>query len=365
MRTSSTLLLLLLLGLISSPVTASGEIPSPPFAREGNREADPNWDWVQMATGEWLKGEITRMRDKKLYFDSDEFGDQDMDWSDVETLITSKPHAFRLVSLEVITGSARMQGGTVRVQTAEGVVEFEPTEVLTIVPGDGRELDNWHANVSANFSRRNGNTDQLDVGARAEVRRESTISRFVTSYAGDYSEFDGDKNANSHRMNSALDFFLTRRFYVTVPSFEYFTDEFQNIDYRLSPGAGLGYELLDTARIEWDVSGGISYQYTKFKSVETGGDTDDDVAAIAETVLNFELTKNIDWDNRYTVQIVTTGLAKTNHHAESIFDFDIWGPLDLEIAFIFDRIESPQRDGEGETPKSNDYRTTVGLALDF
>ena len=56
---------------------------------------------------------------------------------------------------------------------------------------------------------------------------------------------------------------------------------------------------------------------------------------------------------------------QTNHHAESILSFDIWGPLELELTFIFNRVNSPVEGADGETPKSNDYRITVGLGVDF
>ena len=46
--------------------------PLPPFeAAEGERKLD----WLQLQSGEWLRGEISRMYERTLYFDSKEFGD--------------------------------------------------------------------------------------------------------------------------------------------------------------------------------------------------------------------------------------------------------------------------------------------------
>jgi hypothetical protein len=67
-----------------------------------------------------------------------------------------------------------------------------------------------------------------------------------------------------------------------------------------------------------------------------------------------------------------TDIDKTSHHVQSILSFDIWGPLEFETAFYFDRIEQPT--GEActpvgaclpDVPKSNDYRLTFGLAIDL
>ena len=40
------------------------------------------WDWIHLNSGEWLKGEIKYMRERKIKFDSDELGDLSIDLSD-------------------------------------------------------------------------------------------------------------------------------------------------------------------------------------------------------------------------------------------------------------------------------------------
>ena len=55
---------------------------------------------------------------------------------------------------------------------------------------------------------------------------------------------------------------------------------------------------------------------------------------------------------------------KTSHHLESILSFDLWGPLDFETSFIFDRVEKPQQTG-GTPVLPNDYKVTVGLGFDI
>jgi hypothetical protein len=86
---------------------------------------------------------------------------------------------------------------------------------------------------------------------------------------------------------------------------------------------------------------------------------------VIETSINFDLPRGIEWDNKYSAELTFTDFDKTNQHAESILSLDIWGPLELEVAFVFDRIKEPVTDADGVTPKSNDYRTTLGLAIDF
>ena len=54
---------------------------------------------------------------------------------------------------------------------------------------------------------------------------------------------------------------------------KYFRDTFQNIDYRLTLGPGIGYILADSNEIEWDMVVGLAYQTTHFDNVEAGEDS--------------------------------------------------------------------------------------------
>ncbi|MBW2379891.1 MAG: hypothetical protein JRG70_10145 [Deltaproteobacteria bacterium] len=46
-------------------------------------EFGDTFDWVRMVSGEWLKGEMKRMRDDNLEFDSDKLDMQNIDFADV------------------------------------------------------------------------------------------------------------------------------------------------------------------------------------------------------------------------------------------------------------------------------------------
>jgi putative salt-induced outer membrane protein YdiY len=265
----------------------------------------------------------------------------------------------------LVTGILEMRNGVVRIDTGTEVVEVRRQDVVGILPGTGKELGFWFGKASLGLSARAGNTEQMDLTIRAEVRRQTVLTRFKASYTGEVSTVNNDTTANSHRVPATFDVFLTRRFFVTVPAFEYYTDEFQNIQNRFTAGLGLGYEIIDNSWVAWEVGAGAAYQYTSFESVATGDPTAHDAALVASTEVDFDLPRGIEWDNMYKLQLVVTDLDKTNHHAESTLSFDVWGPLELDVTFMFDRVEKPVPDAGGETPKSNDYRFTVGLSVEF
>jgi len=355
---------LLGLALVAGPAAATGDAPPlPPLAGEapGTREVD----WVQIESGEWVKGELKRMHEETLYFDSDEFDDVSIDWGDVASLIPAGPVTCRLPGRRLVTGTLEMRNGVVRIDTGTEVVEVRRQDVVGILPGKGEELGFWSGKASLGLSARAGNTEQVDLTMRAEVRRQTALTRFKTSYTGEISTVNNDTTANSHRVPATFDVFLTRRFFVTVPGFEYYTDEFQNIQSRFTAGLGLGYEVIDNSWLMWEVGGGAAYQYTSFESVATGDPIAHDAALVASTELDFDLPRGLEWDNMYKLQLVVTDLDKTSHHAESTLSLDVWGPLELDVTFMFDRVEKPVPDADGDVPKSNDYRFTVGLSIEL
>jgi hypothetical protein len=327
---------------------------------------DGGFDWVQIDSGEWLRGEFVRLQDETLYFDSEEFDDVELDWGDISALVSSGSHTFRIEGREPAQGEFEMRNGVVYIDTGTEQIEVASVEVLALIPGEGRELDFWSFKASLSFSGQDGNTEQTDLTIRGDTHREDALTRWSTGYRGNFASSDGDTTADNHRASSSFDYFLTSRLFLNLVSLEYYTDEFQNIATRFTAGAGAGYEVIQSSLLEWEVVAGGAYQLNNYESVGPNeDDTEHDGAAVFGTRLDFDLPLGIEWDNSYKTQVIVTDLEKTNHHAESILDFDIWGPLDFEVGFVFDRIEQPQRKSDGERPERNDYQVTVGLAIEY
>ena len=167
---------------------------------------------------------------------SDEFDDVSLAWDDVASLIPARAVTCRLSGRRLVTGTLEMRNGQVRIDTGKEVIEVRREDVIGILPGTGKELGFWSGKASLGLSARAGNTEQMDLTMRAEVRRQTVLTSFKASYTGEVSTVDNDATANSHRVPATFDVFLTRSFFVTVPGFEYYTDKFQNIQNRFTLG---------------------------------------------------------------------------------------------------------------------------------
>jgi hypothetical protein len=327
--------------------------------------SDTRWDWIKLVSGEWLKGELDQLRDDVVQFESDKLDDLEIDFEDIALMRLGRTQAFRFDGRRIVRGTAELRGDVMRVRTADGQVsEYHRDELVNIVSGRGYERDRWRLELGASLSSRSGNTDQQDYSGNATLARETPLTRWISTYRGAFSRADGTKTENNHRVTSAWDYFVSRYLFVT-PNFEYYTDEFQNIDVRLTPGLTVGYQILDLRSVEWTVAGGVAFQQTLFDSDTTGDDSSQDFVNLFNTQIEFDFPRDVELDNSYRLQLVVTDLDKTNHHAESVLSFEIWDPLDLDISFIWDRVENPISNEDGDTPKRDDYRLLVGLSVEF
>jgi len=325
------------------------------------------WDWVRLKTNEWVKGEILLMRDFDLRFNSDEFGDVVFSWEDVREIVSERGHIFILNDLRTrYLGTMIMRGDQISVRVGERVETFDRSRLLAITPSTHREINLWYARAVFGLGLRAGNTEQADITGQAKVWREGANTRFVADYNGVYSSFDQLKNTNNHRGHLTLDYFLTPNFFLVPGDFEVFTDEFQNISYRLTPTLGAGYFLIRRAKVDWEARLTTGYQHTRSDSaVANGSKTADNSAFVFSSEIDAELTSYVDLILSYQLQFIAPDTNRTNHHSRAALEIELTSIIDLDVSFVWDRIEKPETESDGETPKTNDFRLTVGLAIEF
>ena len=323
------------------------------------------FDWIQLKSGEWLKGELSGLRDEELEFDSEELDDLVFDWKNVKQFRSPRPHVYRFEGLVIVSGPAVIQGDSVIVTIRGEPREFDRKALVSILPGGESEWNRWSAKLSIGATLRAGNTEQLEISTLAWVKRETVRTRFRLDYNGDFSQIDGIQNTNTHRGSANLDVYLTRNLFVTAATFEVFSDRFTNIELRLTPGAGVGYHLL-RGKIDWVVEIGAGYQYTEFVSVfEENPSTTNSGAFVPSTRFDIDITKRLDFQTDYTLQITVPDIGQTNHHLLSVLSFELTKYLDLDLTFNWDRIEDPTQREDGSVPKKNDYRLVVALGVEF
>ena len=327
------------------------------------------FDWIQLTSGEWLNGELKLLYNETLEFDSTKLDLHYLKWKDVAYF-----HGLRMFSVRLegsqgqftVQGFVEVTSDNVIIYTGEEKKYYSRSKLVAMVPGEPREIHYWSGKISLGLNLSGGNTEQFQWTSISNIRRQTTKTRFTADWVGNFQETDGDETVNNQRLSARFDLSKNQKYYFTPLYGEYYKDPFANIDKRVTVGAGLGYSIIKSGRIEWEVACGPGYQETRFESVESGDDSKVSTPAVlAGTEFNAELTKNIDFDLSYNFQFVNQKSGSYNHHFITQLAFELTSLLDFDIAFIWDRIQDPQTNTEGITPNQDDYYLVIGVGIDF
>ncbi len=336
---------------------------------------DSEFDWLQLTSGEWLKGDFKVMYDFTLEFDSDEMDLQEFDFDDVKQLRT---RAMKTVFVEgeggprdtsVLRGLLVIKDNQVRLLRSEHEVSIPRERVISIAGGKEHERDYWSGMASVGLNARGGNTETVDLTVQANLQRRTARTRFNADYLANYSTAQEIDTADNQRLSGFLDWFWTSRFYFKTLEAEYYRDPFSNIGGQYSISTGFGYDFIHTPRTEWTINAGVGYQDLRFESVQAGDPVSSDSPFFTTgTRFDYELTGDIDLLYDYSMRWLNEANGQYTHHMLGTISFDLIGDLDLDVSLIWDRIEKPTPIDDGvdiTTPEQDDYQMIVSLAYDF
>ena len=333
--------------------------------------AAKNYDWVQLTSGEWLKGEIKSMYNKNLEFDSDKLKLLNIKWKDVKYLKSYRPSSVNIENRLPISGSLQISDDTVTITGGETVQEFDRLDLISLTPAGDREADLWAIKLSLGLNVKRGNTDQVDYTAQLGVKRRTAKTRFLLDYIGNISKTGNQateltETVNNHRISASHSVYTTRYFFYQPVFAELYRDPFQNIGLRMNVGAGMGYTLFDTGQFEWIVNGGPAYVSTKFISVQPGEKQKVDGAALVfGTDIDAELSSTLDFIFKYNILLADEGFGGYTHHLIATLETEITSDLNFDVSLIWDRISQPIESESGVTPKPDDFRLVFSVSYDY
>lgn len=333
---------------------------------------DPKFDWIQLTSGEWLKGEFKVLYNYVIEFDSDEMDLQKFDLEDVKRLRTRRMQSVLIKSkdhrrdMATLRGLLEINEDQVVLRRSEYEVEVTRDRLISIADGRQRELGYWSGMLSVGANARRGNTETTDATVTVNVKRRTSVSRFGADYLANYSSTDDKESVNNHRLSGEFDRFLTAKFYWQIFAAEYFRDKFSNIDGQYSFSTGVGCEIIHTSKTEWEIGVGLGYQETKFVSVEDGeDDSSSSPFGTGGTRFDQEVSDNLDFLYDYSFRFLNEENGRYTHHMTSTLSFDLIADFDLDVSFIWDRIEEPQPKSDGSIPDQDDYQLIVSIAYEF
>jgi hypothetical protein len=215
---------------------------------------DPEFDWIQLTSDEWLKGQIKVLYDFKLEFDSDNLGLLTFDWDDIKRVRTARPQAIRVEGLQgggpptTVFGVLTILDSTAYVGSGPEARRFSTDDIVSIATGTRREAGYWSGKVSLGASAQSGNSDLVYTSLSASVKRRRAVSRAVVDYLGNFSRSGGVETSNNHRLSGHFDRFKTTKWFWRPVFGEYSRDTFKNIEDQLTLDTGGGYHIIRTSK---------------------------------------------------------------------------------------------------------------------
>jgi putative salt-induced outer membrane protein YdiY len=305
------------------------------------------------------------MQDRELEFDSAELDDLTFDWKDIRQVRSSHIVDALFVDDTKVSGPITVTPEEVRVGGAEPRA-FPRDQLQGLTPGGSKERNYWSGKGSLGLNLRSGNSKQVEYNAQAHLQRRTPATRFSLDYLGNVSSIDGTESADNNRLNTEFDRWLSQRFYLIMPFFEYYRDPFQNLEARYTVGAGVGYDLIDRPTLNWNTTLGPAFQRAQFASSQPGEPTQKDTGALVfGSRFDWDITRRADLILEYRGQYTSRDVGETTHHSVATLSIELTKRFDLDVSFVWDRIAQPKADSDGVQPKPNDYRLVVGVGMDF
>lgn len=325
------------------------------------------WDWLQLTSGEWLKGKIKVVYNGEMEFNSAKLGLRKFNLDDIEQVHTLRPQAVRIFGVDKPqVGTITLSERTIEIKNDSLSYNFDRDRVIALVSGQLKELNFWSARFGLGTNIRSGNSPQTEYNGNFSTKRRTALSRFTVDYLGLYTYSDDKETANNHRLRSNFDIFANQRLFYRPLFLDIFSDRFQNIDARGTLGAGLGLQAIDRDNKQWDLFIGPGIQFTQFNEVDEANEKREQSAVlIASTHYNMNVTSAMGFILDYQILWANEASGGYTHHVISTLSYDLTRSIDFNTSIVWDYIESPTPDDLGTTPKNDDYRFIFSISYSF
>jgi hypothetical protein len=322
------------------------------------------YDWIRLASGEWLRGNLERMRDGSLEFDSSELKLLTYDWKKVQEMHSPRANTYTFTEGDDLVGPAMINEELVVVQTVDGIVTRPRAELSGIIEHTQRERNYWSTVFRLGLTGNAGNTENLTFNAFWQLVREDALTRAALSYDGTFGKAARTEVANRHLGGGDVDIYIHPILYIKALTGQLLYDKFQNVRLRATPAAGLGVHIITTYVVNWDFETAPGYQYLSLldpaPSVE---DPQSDAYWMFRMFADIDFTDDIQLLLDWRTNLVFTTIGNTNHVGSLDFSMRVTSILHFNTSFLYLRTEEPFPRSDGTVPKKNDYQVVVGISL--
>jgi putative salt-induced outer membrane protein YdiY len=219
-------------------------------------------DEVRLKNGDRITGVATSLAGGTLAFKATG-GDLKIAWADVASLAIEQP-------MLVTIGTAAPTSAVFAAADANGRVTLVPggPVALTEIVALARPQPAWTitGGAGAGIVQTAGNTQVNNIRLSGDLVAKGASDRYTLAAVQAHAEDRGIQTARNWSITGKYDRFLTSRLYANANA-NFTNDEFRDFDLRTALGAGLGYQIIETARTMLTADAGLAWVHENFKSI--------------------------------------------------------------------------------------------------
>lgn len=219
-------------------------------------------DEILFKSGDRLTGTVKSVAGGKMVFDSTVAGPVTLKMDAIKTFSTEKAIEMVQTNGKVLVQKVGMGAeGQVTVLADAAQPQTMPfAEIAQINPGKPK----WTGAVVAGATLTRGNTESSTANINAEATRRGERDRvylaagYLFANQRDNNTRQNSTSADNWFIKGKYDYFFTQRFF-GYANMKYEKDRIANLDMRLSPGAGAGYQWVENASVNFFTEAGLTY----------------------------------------------------------------------------------------------------------
>ena len=129
---------------------------------------DAQYDWIQLSSGEWLKGELISLYNFSVEFDSDELDFLSIDWEDIAYIRSARLLSLRIEDSDAendilsIIGLLQLNENMALLTAHDKMHRFNREDIISIASGAKKESRRWTGKIAFGANIYRGNTDNAN-----------------------------------------------------------------------------------------------------------------------------------------------------------------------------------------------------------
>ena len=204
-------------------------------------------DQIVMKNGDRLTGQIVKMENVTLVFQTSYAGEIPIQWEQISSIETDSPLHVVLEDDTAAHGVVKsIGGGRLEMQT-EALTEpltFSSDRVTAINPSREPPVK-FNGRVNAGLDVKDGNTETKTYYVDGELEARTEKNRYIFGGEVNQEEESGQETADNWLLHTTYDHFMTRKWFLYgKATFE--QDDFQDLNLRTTISAGSGYQFLES-----------------------------------------------------------------------------------------------------------------------